>query len=214
MSDDFMSEDFGNFVQEAAPYAPAAYGAYKVGSRMAPFAKGAWEAGWGAELGSTVARAAGGSTVRSAVGMTAARIAGTTAARAGVAAGVSAATGAAAGAGGGAAAGAAAGSIVPGVGTLAGLAIGALAPLIIPHTPLAGIIRRIPIIGGILSPDGKPKTKVIGGPGASAPKRNPHFYADAPSHFIEEGSPHTVGPGTFARQNRAEYESGRGFVRR
>ena len=87
MSDDF--EDYGNFVREAAPYAPAAYGAYKTGQRMAPFVKGAWEAGWGAELGATVARAAGGSTVRSAVGMTAARIAGTTAARAGIGAAAS-----------------------------------------------------------------------------------------------------------------------------
>lgn len=205
MSDDF--EDYGNFVREAAPYAPAAYGAYKAGQRMAPFVKGAWEAGWGAELGATVARAAGGSTVRSAVGMTAARIAGTTAARAGVAAGVSAASGAASGA--------AAGSIVPGVGTLAGLAVGALAPLIIPHTPFAGLIRRIPVIGNILSPKGKPETKIVGGPGPPPEKRNPHFYVNPEgSHFVGESSPHLVGPGTFARQNRAEYESGRGFQRR
>ena len=205
---DTSGEDYGNFIGEAAQYAPAAYGAYKVGSRMAPFAKGAWEAGWGAELGSTVARAAGGSTVRSAVGMTAARIAGTTAARAGIGAGASAAAGAVAGA--------EAGSIVPGVGTLAGLAIGALAPLIIPHTPFAGIIRRIPLIGSILSPGGgeKQKTKIVGGPGPGPQKRNPHFYINPEgSHFVGESAPHVVGPGSFAQQNRAEYESGRGFRR-
>jgi len=173
---------------------------------MAPFVKGAWEAGWGADLGATVARAAGGSTVRSAVGMTAARIAGTSAARVGATA--------AAEAGAGALAGAEAGSIVPGVGTLAGLAVGALAPLIIPHTPFAGIIRHIPIIGSILSPNGKPKTKVVGGPGPGPQKINPHFYAPpSNSNFVGESAPHTVGPGTFAQQNRAEYEAGRGYRR-
>jgi len=204
---DTSGDDYGSLLGDAAQYAPAAYGAYKVGSRMAPFAKGAWEAGWGADLGATVARAAGGTTVRNAVGMTAARVAGLSAARVGATA--------AAEAGAGALAGAEAGSIVPGVGTLAGLAVGALAPLIIPHTPFAGIIRKIPIIGNILSPGGdKPKTKIVGGPGALPQKRNPHFYAEpANSNFIGESAPHTVGPGTFAQQNRAEYEAGRGFRR-
>ena len=132
-----MSDDYGNSIStgDALAAAGTAYAAYQSYQRVAPFVKGASEAISGASLGATVgpaaARAAAGFGARLAVG-----------------AGASAAAGAASGV----AAGAAAGSVVPGIGTVAGAAIGAIAPLIIPHTPLAKPIRAIPLIGNILSP--------------------------------------------------------------
>ena len=50
-----MSDDFGNLVGEAAPYIPAAIGAYSTYKRYQPFIKGTIDASQGAHLGAVAA---------------------------------------------------------------------------------------------------------------------------------------------------------------
>ena len=183
-----MSDDYGNSIStgDALAAAGTAYTAYQSYQRVAPFIKGASEAASGAGLGMTLgpaaARAAAGFGARLAVG-----------------AGASAAAGAASGV----AAGAAAGSVVPGIGTVAGAAIGAIAPLIIPHTPLAKPIRAIPLIGNILSPK-KAEKKDEGISAVVCPE---------PGSISATGASHGVTGPEYAASNRADYHAGRGFRR-
>ena len=203
-----MSDDFGNFVEAAAPYAAGGYAAYKTYNRYEPFIKGASAAIQGGQLGAMVAKAGGSQVAKAAVAGTVAKVAAGSAARAGA--------GLAAGAASGASAGAAAGSVVPGLGTAIGAVVGAVAPLVISQTPLAAPIRKIPVLGGILAPNlgGGKKTKFV--PAAddrssansnlTAPGSGGGNLSSAPA-----GGGNLSSPGNFAAQNRAEYEAGRGF---
>ena len=190
-----MSDDFGNFAMEAAPYAMAGYSAYKAYNRVEPFIKGASAALTGGQIGAQVGKIAVGQAVKTAAVATAARTAAT--------AGASALAG---GAASGAAAGATAGSVVPGLGTAIGAVVGAVAPLVISQTPLAKPIRKIPIVGGILAPNlGGKKTKHVAAR-EEGTQANPHLMGEAASSV--------VGGGNFAAQQRNEYQAGRGFRKR
>jgi hypothetical protein len=198
-------DDYGNLIQEAAPYAPMAM---KVGhqiSRNQHFIQGSIDSAQGAWLGADVARMAGGRGAIAAVGRSAAtraaggaiaRTAASTAARVGIGTAARVGVGAAAAAASGAASGAAAGSVVPGVGTAIGAVAGAVAPLILPHIPVVGdVVNKIPVVGGILSPDKKRE------------KKETRFVDDLPpSPFLQSGP-------QYALENRAEYVAGRGFQR-
>ena len=213
-----MSNDYGDQISasDIAPYAIAAYGGYKAYNRLSPFLQGSIDATQGAGLGSLAARGATqavtgtvGPTVRAAVGGLGRAAVG----RAAVGMGLRVGAGAAASAASGAAAGASAGSVVPGLGTLVGAAAGAIAPLIIPHTPLAGVINRIPLIGGILSPKQK-KTKVIPGGSVAVRQQNqdPHFMSSPKDSQVTPWE-QTTSARDYAMSSRAEYNAGRGFRR-
>lgn len=197
-----MSDDFGNLLDAGASLTAgevgAAYGAYKAYGRVQPFVQGAINAGQGAMLGADIAKVAGSGIVKRAAGQAIAKAAVATGVRAGVTA---AATSAAAGGTSGAVAGMTAGTaIAPGVGTAIGLVAGAVAPFIIPHIPVVGdAINKIPVIGGILSPDKEKKEESYGVLGSGV--------------FQEQASQHLQSPGQNVMANRADYQAGRGFRR-
>ena len=213
-----MSDDLDQLTPQdiaaAAPLAVTAYQGYKTYNRVAPFLKGGIDAFQGGTVGSLSSQLAtkaitgtAGPTVRAAVGGIGRAAVGRAAVGLGIRAGIGAA--AASGAAGGAAAGT---SVLPGVGTIAGAAIGAAASLIIPHTPLAGPISRIPLVGGFLSPKQK-KTKVIpGGTVAVRTGSDPGVLSTGASSQMVPWE-QMNNPRDFARSARAEYNAGRGFRR-
>jgi hypothetical protein len=178
-----MADDWGNLADQssnhlmslAANYGPQAYAAYKGYKRVQPFIQGGIDASQGAMVGADVVKAVGWGLARSAA-TTGAEVAG--------------------GAAVGAAEGAAAGSVVPGVGTAIGAVAGAVAPLVIPHIPVVGkAVSKIPVLGGILSPQhANAKPKMITEEGGSY-RTNP---------FVQSGN-------EYAANQRAEYNAGRGF---
>lgn len=190
-----MSDGFGHVASAALDYGPEAISTYQAGRRAAPFVEAAWNAGSGAMLGRDVMAMARGGTARTLTGAAVSagenvlgRIAAGVGLRTAAATGASVATGLAEGA----AAGAAAGSWVPGVGTLIGAGLGAAASMILPHTPLAAPIRRIPLVGGILAPktsgDAKTQTRM-----------------EEPGYE----SPHTATGSQMAQAARSEYQQGK-----
>jgi hypothetical protein len=216
-----MSDDYGNLMGAGDLVAPA-MGAYMAYDRNRAFLEGAYKGGMGSWAGRDIAniatgrgpgfiasagaagleagteafaaggvRAAGSAAVRAAGGSLA-RTAASVGARVGI------------GAAEGIAEGAAAGSIVPGVGTLVGAAAGAIAPFILPHIPVVGAaVNKIPLIGGMLSPKQVKKQTVFAGGGGGQPN----------SFLQQSGGEMTSSGADYSRQNRAEYESGRGFRR-
>lgn len=192
-----MADDWGNLADQgsshlmslAANYGPAAYGAYQGYKRIQPFVQGSIDATQGAMVGADLAKVAGWGLARSAA-TSAATTAGTSAAATGATIAGEAAVGAVAGA--------EAGSVVPGPGTALGAIAGAVAPLVIPHIPVVGkVVNKVPVIGGILSPQHKnAKPKIINEEGGSY-RTNP---------FVQSGN-------EYAANQRAEYNAGRGFRR-
>ena len=215
-----MSDDLDQLTPQdiaaAAPLAVTAYQGYKAYNRMAPFIQGgvdAFQGGTVGSLGSQIATKAitgtAGPTVRAAVG----GIGRAAVTRAAVGFGLRAGAGAAATAASGAAAGASAGTaVMPIAGTLIGAAAGALAPLIIPHTPLAGPISRIPLIGGFLSPKQTKKKVIPGGTVAVRTGSDPGVLSTGASSQMVPWE-QMNNPRDFARSARAEYNAGRGFRR-
>lgn len=102
---------------------------------------------------------------------------------------------------GGAEGGAMAGAALGPAGMAAGAALGAIAPHILPHIPIVGeVVNKIPLIGGILSPKQHKERKSSSQGGAST---NPFVAAAAGSD--------TLSGADYSKQQRAEYQAGRGF---
>ena len=157
-----MSDDYGNLIDAAGSLSAgemgAAYAAYKTYGRVQPFVQGAINAGQGAMLGADIVKVAGSGVVKRAAGQAIARAAVATGARMAVTCG---------------------GHVsrsrswlqeqlqerpqgpsLPGVGTVIGAVAGAVAPFILPHIPVVGdAVNKIPLIGGILSPDKKKESR-------------------------------------------------------
>ena len=186
-----MSDDYGNLLDVSQGEAAAAYAGYKAYGRVKPFVQGAINASQGAWLGADIGAMATGTTVKAVAGQALGRAAVATGIRTAATVGAEAAVA-------GVTAGATAGSVVPGIGTAIGAVAGAVAPFVVPHIPVVGpAINKIPLVGGIISPDKPKKQSKLGGGNWEPSPQNQHLQT----------------PGQNVMGNRADYQAGRGFRR-